>query len=373
MSRAYLVLEDGTIYEGTSFGYFKTYTNGQEGEVVFNTGMTGYPETLTDPSYKGQILVTTFPLQGNYGIPDWNTVCEYGIRKHFESDAVHVQGLIVSEQQTHPSHYQSTQTLSEFLIEHKIPAVCGIDTRALTKKIREQGVMKGKIFIGKIPNTNVTRRFLFDSDTEDLISLVSTKKVITYGTGKKRICLVDTGCKFNIIRRLLQFDTTVIRVPHDYPFMEKRKNSECIFDALFIPNGPGNPAVNKKLIAEIKKALDAKVPTFGICLGNQLIAHAGGCSTKKLIYGHRGQNQPCIDLTSSQCIITSQNHGFAVEEKTMPKNIKPWFVNLHDHSNEGIFFTDRPARSIQFHPESFPGPTDADYLFAEFVNSITDV
>ena len=370
MTKAFLVLEDGTTYEGTSFGYSHTNDSGQDGEVVFNTGMAGYPETLTDPSYRGQILVTTYPLLGNYGIPQWDAVCEYGIRKYFESDGVHIRGLIVSEHAENPSHYQNTQTLGAFLTEHKVPAIAGIDTRALTKKIREHGVMKGKIFIEEVPKTKVAKTFTYDTDKEDLVSEVSTKEVTIYGSGKKRICLVDTGVKHNIIRSLLELDTTVIRVPHDYPFMEERARGNLEFDALFIPNGPGNPTMNKKVIAEIKKALDAKVNTFGICLGNQLLALAGGCKTTKLKYGHRSVNQPCMDLTTKHCIVTSQNHGFALTSSSFPKNIKPWFVNLNDQSNEGMYYTDRPARAVQFHPESWPGPVDAHYLFADFVNSI---
>jgi len=374
MSRAWLVLSDGTTYEGTSFGYSKTPNThihcGQDGEVVFNTSMVGYPETLTDPSYRGQILVTTYPLLGNYGIPNWNAVDRFGLRKHFESDAVHVRGLVVSEYTTKPSHYQCKQTLSDFLIEHKIPAITNIDTRSLTKKIREHGVMKGKLFVGNIPKTKAAKTFSYDTDKEDLVAEVSTKEIVEYGTGNKRICLVDTGVKLNIIRSLLQFDTTVIRVPHDYAFMEKRAAGALQFDALLVPNGPGNPAINKRTIAEIRKALDAKINTFGICLGNQLIALAGGCTTRKLKYGHRSVNQPVMDVTNNHCLITSQNHGFAVQESSFPKNVKPWFVNLNDNSNEGILYTDRPARAVQFHPESWPGPTDAHYLFADFVNSI---
>jgi len=220
MTRAYLVLQDGTTYEGTSFGYSKTNLGGQDGEVVFNTGMTGYPETLTDPSYRGQILVTTYPLLGNYGIPNWDAVDSYGLRTYFESDGVHVKGLIVGEHQDYPSHHQNSSPLGEFLIRHKVPAISGIDTRSLTKKIREQGVMKGKIFIGNVPKTSAAKTFNYDTDKEDLVCEVSTPTVSEYGNGKKRICLVDTGCKFNIIRKLLSFDTTVIRVPHDYLFME---------------------------------------------------------------------------------------------------------------------------------------------------------
>ena len=370
MEKAFLVLEDGTTYEGTSFGFSKTPTVGQSGEVVFNTGMAGYPETLTDPSYRGQILIATYPLLGNYGIPDWDAVDRYGIREHFESDDVHIRGLVVSEYAEEPSHYQNTQTLSQFLKDHKVPAISGIDTRSLTKKIREHGVMKGKIFVRKMPNTKAAKEFTYDTDKEDLVAEVSTKKVTEYGRGKKRICLVDTGVKHNIIRSLLEYDTTVIRVPHNYPFMSGLATGTIKFDALFIPNGPGNPAINKKLIAEIRKALKAKKNIFGICLGNQLISLAGGCKTKKLKYGHRSVNQPCMDLTTNHCIITSQNHGFAVQDASMPPNIKPWFVNLNDNSNEGIYYTDRPARAVQFHPESWPGPVDAHYLFADFVNSI---
>lgn len=368
MSRAFLVLEDGTTYEGTGFGY--SPKEGVEGEVVFNTGMAGYPETLTDPSYRGQILVTTYPLQGTYGIPDWDAVSVHGIREHFESDNIRITGLIVSEYQMTPSHFTNTKTLSDFLKAHKVPAVSGIDTRTLVKKIREEGVMKGKIYVGKLPSTAVQKKFVRDTDTEDLVAEVSTKKVTEYGNGKIRICLPDTGVKLNIIRSLLAFDTTIIRVPYDYAFMEERAAGALHFDALFIPNGPGNPEMNVALIKEVRKALDAKLPIFGICLGNQILALAGGCKTAKLKYGHRGQNQPCMDVDTGRCIVTSQNHGFAVVEKSMPKNIKPWFVNLHDNSNEGIQFTDRPARAVQFHPESDPGPEDAHYLFKTFIDSL---
>ena len=370
MTRAYLVLEDGTTYQGTSFGYSKTEAGGQDGEVVFNTGMAGYPETLTDPSYRGQILVSTFPLVGNYGIPDFDAMDEHGLRAFFESDDVHVRGLIVGEHQEQPSHHTVLQELGTWLSDHKVPAISGIDTRALTQKIRESGVMKGKIFVGSVPKSKAAKTFSYDTDKEDLVAEVSTEDVVTYGTGKKRICLVDTGCKFNIIRSLLKFDTTVIRVPHDYPFMKAKQRGEIEFDALFIPNGPGNPEMNKKLIKEIRKALNAKINMFGICLGNQLLSLAGGCKTKKLKYGHRGQNQPCEDVLKNHCIVTSQNHGFAVQEDSMPKNIKPWFKNLHDDSIEGMQFTDRPARAVQFHPESYPGPNDARYLFADFIKTI---
>ncbi|MDA8596773.1 glutamine-hydrolyzing carbamoyl-phosphate synthase small subunit [Candidatus Pacebacteria bacterium] len=369
--QAWLVLKDGTIYEGTSFGYSPKKGETIEGEVVFNTGMTGYPETLTDPSYRGQILVSTYPLQGTYGIPDWDAVSVAGLRTHFESDAVHVTGLVVSEYQEEPSHFTKEQSLGAFLEEHRVPAISGIDTRAIVQKIREHGAMPGKIYVGTLPSGAALKTFSRDTDTEDLVRQVSIEEVTEYRSGSIRIVLPDTGCKLNIIRSLLQFDTTIIRVPHDYPFMDEREAGNLQFDALFIPNGPGNPALNKKLIAQVRKALEAKVDTFGICLGNQIVALAGGCQSKKLPYGHRGQNQPCRDVDTNHCIVTSQNHGFAVVEEGMPKNIKPWFVNVHDGSIEGVQFTDRPARAVQFHPESYPGPVDADYLFKNFIDSIT--
>lgn len=368
MARAWLVLKDGTTYEGTSFGY--SPKNGAEGEVVFNTGMAGYPETLTDPSYRGQILVTTYPLQGTYGIPDWNAVSVDGVRENFESDDIHVTGLVVSEYQDTPSHYTETKSLGQWLKEHRVPAISGIDTRSIVQKIRETGAMPGKIYVGKLPSKAVQQKWTRNTDKEDLVAQVSTKEVIEYGSGKIRICLPDTGVKLNIIRNLLKYDTTVIRIPHDYPFMAKRAEGALRFDALFIPNGPGNPEMNTALIKEVRKALDEKVPTFGICLGNQILSLAGGAKTGKLPYGHRGQNQPCMDVDTGKCIVTSQNHGFAVQEKSLTKNIKPWFINLHDNSIEGVQFTDRPARAVQFHPESFPGPEDANYLFKDFIDSL---
>lgn len=368
MSRAWLVLKDGTTYEGTSFGY--SPKDGVEGEVVFNTGMAGYPETLTDPSYRGQILVTTYPLQGTYGIPDWNAVSAFGLREHFESDAIHVTGLVVSEYQETPSHFTEKQSLGDWLKEHNVPAISGIDTRAIVQKIRETGAMPGKIYVGKLPGKAAEQKWVRDTDKEDLVAEVSTKEVTEYGSGSIRICLPDTGVKLNIIRNLLTFDTTVIRVPSDYPFMKERSAGTLQFDALFLPNGPGNPAMNTQLIKEVAKALEAKLPIFGICLGNQILSLAGGAKTAKLPYGHRGQNQPCMDVDTKHCIVTSQNHGFAVQEKTLPKNIKPWFINLHDGSIEGVQFTDRPARAVQFHPESFPGPEDAQYLFQTFIDSL---
>jgi len=357
---AHLILSDGTIFSGKSFGYI----GNTDGEVVFNTGMVGYPETLSDPSYRGQILVTTYPMQGNYGIPNFENFDEYNLRKYFESDGVHIRALIVSDYSYDHSHFEAKTSLGEFLNKNKVPAITGIDTRALTKKLREHGVMLGRIIIGEM-NSKDEKIKITDPNTLNLVEEVSTKEIITYGKGKKKICLVDTGVKFNIIRNLLNFDTTVIRVPYNYPFMD----GSIKFDALFLTNGPGDPEKNIKTIEETQKALKSKIPIFGICLGNQIIALASGAKTYKLKYGHRGQNQPCMDVFSGKCIITSQNHGFAVDKKTLPKNIKVWFENANDKTNEGICYSNKNIRSVQFHPESYPGPEDAKYLFEEFVNS----
>ena len=361
--KATLYLSDGTSFEWQSFGYEASTA----GELVFNTGMVWYPETLTDPSYHGQILISTYPLQWNYWIPEFENFDSYGIRKTFESDKIHLNGFIVWEYSNSYNHWEADSSLSDFLKSQKVPGITGIDTRQLTKIIRDKWNLLWKIIIWDHPWTelfthNRKKEFL-DYVSRDFVSWVSRKEVQIYGEGEKKICVLDMWVKNNIIRSLLKYDTTLIVVPHDFPFM----NGEIEFDGLFISNGPGDPAQNTHTIEEIKKAIHANVPTFGICLGNQLIALASGAKTYKLKFGHRGQNQPCKDLTNGKCVITSQNHGYAIDESTLPKNIKPWFKNINDESNEWILFTNKNIRSVQFHPESFPGPTDSEYLFKEFV------
>ena len=355
---AKLILEDGEVLTGTSFWAETNIT----GEVVFNTGMVWYPETLTDPSYKSQILTCTYPLLGNYGIPDFSKVDKYGIKQHFESDKIHISALIVSEYSENYNHHEWHTSLSEFLKSQGIPAITGIDTRYLTQKIRDNWCMLWKIEIGTQKNT---QKFI-DPNKQMLSLEVCTKEKKIYGTGKKRICLVDMWVKNNILRNLLKFDTTVIRVPGDYEFMKEASE----FDGIFISNGPGDPALYTQTIDQIKKALRKNIPIFGICLGNQLLAHAVWAKTYKMKYGHRGQNQPCKDLQTGKCIITSQNHWFAIDESTLPRNVKPWFTNINDKTNEWIYFTKKNARSVQFHPESSPGPNDSQYLFEQFISSL---
>lgn len=347
-----LVLHDGTTFVGQSFGFNQSAA----GEVVFNTAMSGYPESLTDPSYRGQILVLTYPMVGNYGVPP--LVRERDVLKYFESENIHIKGLVVSEYSAEASHWNSWKTLSQWLVENKIPAISGVDTRALTAYIREKGVMAGKILVG-----NEGLEFE-DTDSINLVEQVSTKEVITYGSGKYRIVMVDCGVKTNIIRRLLLRDTTVIRVPWDYNFMDLE------YDGLFISNGPGDPKMLKSTIEHLSKAINDDKPIFGICLGNQLLALAAGGNTYKLKYGHRSHNQPVRMLTSNLCYITSQNHGFATDMKTLDDNWEELFVNLNDQTNEGIRHKSKPVFSTQFHPEASSGPTDTDFLFDDFVELI---
>jgi carbamoyl-phosphate synthase small subunit len=351
---AKLILEDNTVLYGKSFGFEKAVS----GEVVFNTGMVGYPETLTDPSYKGEILTLTYPLIGNYGVPGKET--ELGLLKNFESDKIHISGLIVADYSFEYSHWNAKRSLSEWLIEEKIPAIYDIDTRALTKILREKGTMLGKIVFGEqdIP--------LYDPNKDNLVSLVSTKEKISYGdkNSKYRVVLVDCGVKNNIIRCLVNRGINVIRVPWDYDF-----NKEDA-DAVFLSNGPGDPKKCESTILNLKKALSGTRPIMGICLGNQLLALASGGNTYKLKYGHRSQNQPCLEVGTKRCYITSQNHGFAIEDKSIPADWEPWFINANDNTNEGIRHKTKPFFSVQFHPEASAGPQDTEFLFDKLVEII---
>jgi carbamoyl-phosphate synthase small subunit len=351
---AKLILEDNTVLYGKSFGFQKSVS----GEVVFNTGMVGYPETLTDPSYKGQILTLTYPLIGNYGVPGKDT--ELDLLKNFESDRIHVSGLIVADYSFEYSHWNAKQSLSEWLIEEKIPAIYDIDTRALTKVLREKGTMLGKIVFGDQDTP------FYDPNKDNLVSLVSTKERIVYGdkNSKYKVVLVDCGVKNNIIRCLVKRDINVVRVPWDYDF-----NKEDA-DAVFLSNGPGDPKKCESTIINIKKALLGTRPVMGICLGNQLLALASGGNTYKLKYGHRSQNQPCIEIGTKRCYITSQNHGFAIEEKSIPTDWEPWFTNANDGTNEGIKHKTKPFFSVQFHPEASAGPQDTEFLFDKLIEII---
>jgi len=347
-TEARLVLEDGTVFSGRMLGA----PTGVAGEVVFNTGMVGYPETLTDPSYRGQVLVLTYPIVGNYGVPERRLAD--GLDETFESGEIQIAGLVVAEATEEYSHWSAAKSLSRWLDEQGVPGLSGVDTRALTKRLRERGVMLGKIVNGEdIP--------LRDPNQDNLVSLVSTQDPVVYGNGPTRVVLIDCGCKNSIIRSLVRRDVTVIRVPWDYDFTAET------FDGVVVSNGPGDPKMCAETIEHVRQVMRQQRPILGICLGHQILALAAGADTYKLKFGHRSQNQPCVAIGTSRCYITSQNHGYAVDERTLPDGWMTWFQNLNDGTNEGIRHRELPFMSVQFHPEAAPGPVDTNFLFDEFL------
>ena len=367
---ARLILDDGTEFCGWSFGYEANAV----GEVVFNTAMTGYPESLTDPSYAGQILVTTYPLIGNYGVPETGGE---PLPKFMESERIHVKGLVVADFSEKYSHWNAKESLAEWLKREKIPAITGIDTRRLTQRLRESGVMRGRIIISE--NSDYSEHS--DYGSINWVEQVSCKEVITYKpdptaaaisslftlhSSFPRVVLVDCGVKANIIRSLVNRGVEVIRVPWDYDF------NQLDFDGLFLANGPGDPEQCNKTVEHIRTFLNNPNvrPLMGICLGNQLLARAAGAKTYKLKYGHRSHNQPVQLLGTTRCFITSQNHGYAVDASTLPADWEPLFVNMNDGSNEGIRHKTMPWFSAQFHPEACSGPTDTEWMFDEFVRQV---
>ncbi|MFH1375319.1 MAG: glutamine-hydrolyzing carbamoyl-phosphate synthase small subunit [Patescibacteria group bacterium] len=350
-----LTLADGTTAAGESFGH----NSAAEGEVVFATGMVGYPESFTDPSYTGQILIMTYPLIGNYGVP------KHGIRRggehgakvleNFESEKMHIAGLVVSEYSEKYSHHAAKESLAAWLKREKIPAITGVDTRALTQNLREHGTILGSLTDKK----KVGKKF-YDPAKDHLVAKVSPKKSEFFKGGKKTVAILDCGMKLNILRNFLKRGVSVWHLPHDTNLADYE------FDGLFISNGPGDPENAMEAVASIRKQLKGNKPIFGICLGNQLLALAAGMRTYKLPYGHRSQNQPVREIATSKCFITSQNHGYAVEKKVKP-GWEVAYENLNDQSVEGLCHKTKPFFSVQFHPEANPGPTDTEFLFDEFI------
>jgi len=340
------------VFEGNLIGYPAS----SAGEVVFGTGMYGYPEALTDPSYKGQILNLTYPLQGNYGIT--SSKIEEGIDKNFESEKIHAQGLIISDYSMEYSHYSAVKSLSSWLFDNKVPGIYDIDTRKLTKILRENGTMLGKIIVNSLDIP------FYDPNKEKLVPIVSPKEITEFKRGKKKVILLDTGAKTSILTSLLDRGVSVKRVPWNYDFPDEE------YDGVLLSNGPGDPAMYPEIVENVKKLLSKNKPVLGICLGHQMLSMAAGASTYKLKYGHRSLNQPVQDMFSLKCYITSQNHGYAVNTETIPEGWECWFENLNDGTNEGIRHKTKPFMSVQFHPESTPGPVDTAYIFDEFINKL---
>ena len=382
---AQLRLGNGRVLEGWSFGYDGPAT----GEVVFSTSMVGYPESLTDPSFQGQILCVSYPLVGNYGTPDMSTGPD-GLSLRAESERIHVRGLVIADYSENYSHWDAVESLGDWLKREHVPGISGIDTRALTRMIREEGVMPGEIVIGGDFSTplEMTNHPSFRPSevsplsfrpsevsplsfrpseargeiSENLVSQVSCKEVLHYGKGPKRVVLVDCGVKHNILRCLVSRGIEVVRVPWDYDF------TGMDYDGLFLSNGPGDPAVCTETIAHLRQALQGDRPVFGVCLGSQLMALAAGAKTFKLPYGHRSHNQPVRRVGTDRCYITSQNHGYAVDPATLPAGWEPFFVNLNDGTNEGIRHIAKPFFATQFHPEASGGPVDTEFLFDDFLS-----
>ncbi len=409
MRNVTLILDDGTRFSGQSFGYEKPVA----GEVVFNTAMTGYPESLTDPSYAGQLMTLTYPLVGNYGVPPF-TIEGNGLATFMESEKIHAEAIIVSDYSENYSHWNAVESLADWLKREHVPGITGIDTRELTKVLREHGVMMGRIVFDDNEELRMKNEELgcaaaqyddssfggeadilhssFNYGEVNYVDRVSCKDIIVYAAGesktfpvstpkeeldaalnssffiphsslRKKVVLVDCGVKTNILRCLLRRGVEVVRVPWDYDF------NGLQFDGLFISNGPGDPDTCDAAVQNIRKAMaNEKLPIFGICMGNQLLSKAGGARIYKLKYGHRSHNQPVRMVGTDRCFITSQNHGYAVDNNTLGADWEPLFVNMNDGSNEGIRHKRNPWFSAQFHPEAASGPTDTEFLFDEFVN-----
>jgi len=366
--KAILLLEDGTSFIGKGFGAVGKIS----GEVVFSTQMVGYPEALTDPSYKGQILTFTYPMVGNYGVP--SSELSLGLPLYFESDHIQVQGLIIHELCREPFHWASTRTLDRWLADEGVPGICGVDTRRLTKKLRTNGVMLGILQAfedGEEPDIDLlfkNGKNIADPNLTDLVKEVSIQKPLTYSVdGKKTVVLIDCGVKFSIIRNLLKRGINVVRVPYDTSASDILSYNP---NGVFISNGPGDPKKCVKTIDSVRQ-LSEKTPIMGICLGAQILALAMGGDTYKLKFGHRAQNQPALDLTNNRCYITTQNHGYAISMESLKNtSLEPWFKNPNDKTTEGVCHKNRPIFGVQWHPEASPGPYDTEILFDKFAKSL---
>jgi len=363
--KAVLVLEDGSIFIGNGFGAPRSVS----GEIVFSTSMVGYPESLTDPSYKGQILTFTYPLVGNYGVPPYDK--ENGVLKYFESDSIKVTGFIVHELCKNPFHWASKRTLDQWLKDEDVPGMYGVDTRKLTKKLRVKGVLLGILKVCEADEEPDLQALLNevksvqDPNFTDLAKQVTVKKPVHYSFGgNKTAVVIDCGVKYGIIRNLLRRGFDVVRVPYDYSAQQILDNKP---DGVMISNGPGDPKTCMKTIETVRALVEKDIPIMGVCLGTQILALALGGDTYKLKYGHRSQNQPALDLETGRCYITTQNHGYTVERESIAgTGLKEWFMNANDKTVEGVKHKTKPAFALQWHPEASPGPYDTEFLFDRF-------
>ncbi|HYL25753.1 MAG TPA: glutamine-hydrolyzing carbamoyl-phosphate synthase small subunit [Burkholderiales bacterium] len=349
---ATLQLADGSVLRGRSFGADRAVS----GEVVFNTAMAGYVEALTDPSYCGQILVFTYPLIGNYGVPARRA--HGSLDGPYESDRIQVQGVVVQNYVEGYSHHAACRSLHEWLAAEGVPGLTGVDTRALTRRLREHGTMQGWFASPAERAAPIDMR-------EEVFRRVAPRETVRHGDGRPTVLLIDAGAKDSLVRSLLERGACVLRAPWHCDLATLAREA----DAILIGNGPGDPKDLQPLIRQVRALLATwRKPIFGVCLGNQILALAAGADTYKLPYGHRGINQPVQDALSGRCYVTSQNHGYAVSDKSLPRDWQPWFVNLNDGSSEGIRSREQPHFGVQFHPEARPGPTDTGFLFDEFLD-----
>lgn len=354
--KAYLILEDGTVFEGTSIGSSREVIS----EIVFNTSMTGYLEVLTDPSYAGQAVVMTYPLIGNYGI----------CREDMESRQAWPDGYIVRELSRIPSNFRSGDTIDHFLKEQDIPGISGIDTRALTKILREKGTMNGMITTNGDYDLEEVKEKIRQYTVKGVVLKTSVKKPYVLPGDGKKVALLDCGAKDNIARNLNKRGCEVTVYPADTPAEEILKTNP---DGIMLSNGPGDPAENVGIIEEVRKLYESSVPIFAICLGHQLMALATGAKTYKLKYGHRGGNHPVKDLETGRVYITSQNHGYVVDEESLDPSVAvPAFVNVNDKTNEGLKYVGKNIFTVQYHPEACPGPLDSGYLFDRFMRMMEE-
>jgi len=363
---AYLVLENGKIFVGKSFGAKLS----NSGEVVFSTGMVGYGETMTDPSYRGQVLCFTYPLIGNYGVPKMTS--ENLVNSPFESRKVHLKGLVLGEYAKDYSHWRADRNLHQWMVEENVPGIYNIDTRTLTTLLREEGSMLGRITT-EYPRSKPS---FYNPNLENLAHQVTSPSIQIFlpeGPIQATVLMIDCGSKSNILRSLLKRNLKVVSIPYSYPFLENNFVSNVSdYDGILVSNGPGNPQTLDKVVEHLEEAMERSIPMMGICLGHQLIARAAGMQTYKLKYGHRSHNQPCRQVGTKRCYITSQNHGYAVDNATIPEDWEEYFVNANDGTNEGIRHKVKPIFSVQFHPEAAPGPQDTAFLFDHFIKSMME-